>query len=150
MSSTCTLYFNFFVQITKIFFLGAPRPSEGELWYLWLLLKKGFTPRSYNDLLMNDGISHDTYKDTAFAAGLLDDPLLNEASYALQEAVDSYASPRNLRRLFILLVRSDFPVGVAFDSFFPNMIDDNWKVAKPFSYCPEDQITPGASTVSRL
>lgn len=117
------------MQITKIFFLGAPRPSEGELWYVWLLLKKGFTPRSYNDLLMNEGISYDTYKDTAFAAGLLDDPLLNEASYALQGAVDSYESPRNLRRLFISLVTSDFPVGVAFDSFYPDMIDDNWKVA---------------------
>ncbi|CAN0280642.1 unnamed protein product, partial [Scytosiphon promiscuus] len=109
----------------------APRPSEGELWYLWLLLKKGSTPRSFNDLLLYDGIVHDTFKDTAFAAGLLDDPLLNEATYALQEAVESYASPRHLRQLFLLLVRSDFPVGVAFDTFYTKMIDDNWRVYNP-------------------
>ena len=108
--------------------MGAPRPSEGEHWYLWLLLKEGFTPRSYDELRVHNGIRLKTFKDTAFASGLLDDPLLNEASYALREAVDSYASPSNLRSLSVLLVRRDFPVGVAFDAFYTEMIDDNWKV----------------------
>lgn len=74
----------------------------------------------------------DTFKGTDSAAGLLDDPLLNEATYALQQAIDSYAGPRHLRRLFVLIVRTGFPVGVAFDTFHAEKFsDDKRKVNSP-------------------
>ncbi|CAB1111373.1 unnamed protein product [Ectocarpus sp. CCAP 1310/34] len=115
------------VQVTKIFFLAAPRVNQVDTFYLWLLLKRGATPRSFEDALTINGFEHATFKDAVTAAGHLDDPLLNEAAFALQEAVDSYATPERLRRLFILLVRSDFPVATAFDQYYTNMIEESWK-----------------------
>ncbi|CAM9444742.1 unnamed protein product, partial [Ectocarpus fasciculatus] len=112
---------------TKIFFLGAPRVAQGDTFYLWLLLKNGSTPRSFDDALSVSGVEYPTFKEAASAAGFLDDPLLNEAAFALEEAVQSYTTPKQLRRLFVLLVRSDFPVATAFDKFYPHMIEERWK-----------------------
>lgn len=114
-------------QTTKIFFLGAPRVAQGDTFYLWLLLKNGSTPRSFDDALSVSGVEYPTFKEAASAAGFLDDPLLNEAAFALEEAVQSYTTPKQLRRLFVLLVRSDSPVATAFDKFYPHMIEERWK-----------------------
>jgi len=56
---------------------------------------------------------------------------VTEATYALHEAIQGRASPKQLRRLFILLVRNDYPVGVAFDQFCADMIDEKWKGDPP-------------------
>ncbi|CAN0425347.1 unnamed protein product, partial [Ectocarpus sp. 8 AP-2014] len=103
------------------------RVHQGDTFYLWLLLKNGSTPRSFDDALTVAGLKHTTFKEAAGTAGCLDNPLLNEAAFALEEGVQSYATPKQLRRLFILLVRSDFPVATAFDKFYSDMIDERWK-----------------------
>lgn len=37
-------------KATKIYFLGAPKPTQGDVWYLWLLLKRGgCTPRTFKE-----------------------------------------------------------------------------------------------------
>ncbi|CAM9705085.1 unnamed protein product, partial [Ectocarpus sp. 12 AP-2014] len=101
--------------------------GEGDVFYLWLLLKKGATPRSFKDARTVHGLHHDTFKEAASAAGRFDSPLLNEATFSFQEAVESNATPRQLRGLFILLVRSGFPVAIAFDKYFEQMIEERWK-----------------------
>lgn len=112
---------------SKIFYLQAPRPSDGDIWYLWLLLKHGSTPRSFAAARTIDGVEHATFKNAAVAAQLLSDPLVNETSLAIKEAIENYATPSQLRNLLLLLMASDFPVGVAFDTYHTNMIDDRWK-----------------------
>lgn len=47
---------------------------------------------------------------------------------AFQEATENRATPKQLRRLFLLLVRSGFPVSIAFEAFYKHMIEDSWKV----------------------
>jgi len=61
------------------------------------MLKKGATPRSFRDARVVDGQEYDAYKDAAVAAGHLTNPLVSEATYALQEAVECSASPKQLR-----------------------------------------------------
>lgn len=115
-------------QITKIYFLGAPQPTEGDVWYLWLLLKRGgCTPRSFLEARTHDGTTYDCFKDTCRARGLLDYyPLNQESSLCLQEAIENNATPRQLRRLFILLVVGAKPVAAAFDTYHTHMIEPAW------------------------
>lgn len=113
--------------MSKIYFLGSPNVSQGDIFFLWLLLKKGATPRSFEEARTIDGIIYDTYKDAAVAAGHLSNPLVNEATYALDEAIQCAASPKQLRHLFVLLVKNNYPVAIAFDRFQDNLIDDRWK-----------------------
>lgn len=101
--------------------------SQDDVFFLWLLLKKGATPRSFVEARTVDGVQHNTFKDAAVAAGHLSNPLVTEASYALDEAIQCKASPHQLRRLFILLVKNDYPVAIAFDKFHKSFIDDRWK-----------------------
>lgn len=114
-------------QTTKIYFLGAPSPSAGDVWYLWLLLKMGATPRSFDDIRCIGDRKFSTFKDTAHAKGLLDNPSVNEATFAMTEAIENNATPSKLRRLFVLLVKSEYPVGIAFDKFYTNMLEERWK-----------------------
>ncbi len=95
---------------------------------MWLLLKKGATPRSFQEARVVEGQQYDTNKDAAVAAGHLSNPLVSEAKYALEEAVQCHASPRQLRRLFILLVKGGYPVAIAFDDYFHHFIEDSWRV----------------------
>ena len=95
---------------------------------MWLLLKRGSTPRSFHEARTIEGTTHDTYKEAAVAAGHLDNPLHNEATFAIQEAVENSATPRQLRRLFVLLVKTGYPVAIAFDKYHQHFIEENWRV----------------------
>ena len=109
-------------------FLGSPPIDQGELFYLWLLLKRGSTPRSFHDARTVEGVLHDTYKAAAVSAGHLDNPLHNEATFAIHEAVENSATPRQLRRLFVLLVKTGYPVAIAFDKYHQHFIEERWKL----------------------
>ncbi|CBJ32751.1 helicase-like protein [Ectocarpus siliculosus] len=114
-------------KITKIYFLAAPKPTEGDVWYLWLLLKRGgCTPRSFLEARTHRDTTYESFKDTCRARGLLDDPLTQESSLCLQEAIENNASPRQLRSLFILLVVGAKPVAAAFDTYHTHMMEPAW------------------------
>ena len=97
------------------------------MFFLWLLLKKGATPQSFDEARVVNSVQHDTFKDAEVAAGRLSNPLITEATFASDEAIQCRASPHQLRRLFILLVKNDYPVAIAFDKLYENLIDDRWK-----------------------
>ncbi|CAN0394309.1 unnamed protein product, partial [Ectocarpus fasciculatus] len=107
--------------------LGSPNVTQGEIFYLWLLLKKGATPRSFREARIVNGQEFETNKDAAVAAGHLSNPLVSESTYALEEAVQCHASPRQLRRLFIFLIKSGYPVAIAFDQYYKHFMEDSWK-----------------------
>lgn len=95
---------------------------------MWLLLKKGATPRSFAEARVVNGVVHDTKKDAAVADGHLSNPLVSEATYALQEAVECRASPKQLRQLFVYLVKSGYPVAIAFDQYSEHFMEEAWRV----------------------
>lgn len=84
--------------------LQQARPSEGERFYLRTLLQHK-TARSFNELLTVDGIQHSSFQEAARALGLFTDD--NEASLALDEAVHSLKTPRQIRILFVHLLVND-------------------------------------------
>ncbi|XP_075077416.1 uncharacterized protein LOC142164132 [Nicotiana tabacum] len=76
-------------------------PTEGEIYYLRLLLMNVRGPKSYKDLLTVNGICCDTFKESAEKRGLLHyDNNLVECMY---EAA-CYQIPYNLRRLFATIL----------------------------------------------
>lgn len=84
--------------------LQQARPSEGERFYLRTLLHYK-TSRSFDELLTIDGIQHNTFQEAARALGLFTDD--NEASLALDEAIRSLKTPRQIRILFVHLLVND-------------------------------------------
>lgn len=87
-------------------------------------------PTSFAAARTIGGVEHATLKD----AQLLSDTLVNETSPALKEAIENHATPFQ-RNLLILLMASNFPVGVIFDTCHINIhdrrpIDDRWKRGK--------------------
>lgn len=74
---------------------------------------------------------HDTFKEAASAAGHFDNPLFNEATMAFKEADENRATPKQMRGLFLLLVRSGFPVSIAFEAYFEKMVDEGWREQHP-------------------
>ncbi|CAN0391254.1 unnamed protein product, partial [Pylaiella littoralis] len=108
--------------------LGSPSVTQGEIFYLWLLLKKGATPRSFQQARVAGGQEYETNKDATVAAGYLTNPLVSEATYALEEAVECHASPKQLRRLLVLLIKSGYPVAIAFDQYMEHFMEERWKM----------------------
>lgn len=84
--------------------LQPARPSEGERFYLRVLLQNR-AARSLADCRTIDGQLFPSYQDAAVHLGLFEDD--NEAQYAMQEAVDSLRTPRQLRLLFVHLIVND-------------------------------------------
>ena len=83
------------------------RKIVGELWYFRMLLLHK-TPTSYDNLRVHEGVSYDSYQETAKAMGLLDN--YNEAYYVFQEAIElEHQSPSNLRTLFVMLTMQSWP-----------------------------------------
>ncbi|XP_071688516.1 uncharacterized protein [Rutidosis leptorrhynchoides] len=76
-------------------------PASGERYYLRMLLNIVKGPRSFEELRTVDGTIHDTFKDTCFAYGLINDD--KEWAEAISEA-KLWASGAQLRDLFVTML----------------------------------------------
>ncbi|KAL0381194.1 UNVERIFIED_CONTAM: hypothetical protein Sangu_0183700 [Sesamum angustifolium] len=101
----------------------AVAPSEGERFYLRLLLNHVTGPKSFDDLLTVDGIHYLTFKQAAEKHGLLEDD--NSIRDCLVEA-RSFRMPSALRRLFATILLYCEPSGVRmlWEENYPHMIED--------------------------
>ncbi|XP_024186018.2 uncharacterized protein LOC112190772 [Rosa chinensis] len=98
-------------------------PSEGEKFYLRVLLNHIRGPRSFRDLLTINGVLQTTFKEAAEKRGLLEDD--NSIRQCLLEA-SAIRMPSALRRLFVTILVYSQPTGVRrlWDEFYPFMIED--------------------------
>ena len=78
-------------------------PSQGEIYYLCIMLKKKIGPTSYEDLRTVNNVIFNTYRDACYALGLLDDD--NEFIDGIKEAYN-WAVGVYLRRFFIRMLLS--------------------------------------------
>ncbi|XP_075099170.1 uncharacterized protein LOC107776958 [Nicotiana tabacum] len=88
-------------SIGRIFFVP---PSFGEQYYLRLLLNVVKGPKGYEDLKKINGSDHETFRDTCYALGLLDDD--KEYVDAIMEA-SNWGMTSYLRQLFAMLLLSN-------------------------------------------
>lgn len=97
-------------------------PRHGELFYIRaLLLHKA--ARSFEELRTIQGIVSETFQEAAAALGLFANA--SEAEEALQEAVKSYSSPREIRFLFChLLLNIPTRAVLLFDQFLEELSAD--------------------------
>ena len=84
--------------------VDAIRPSQGELFYLHAILQSRAT-LSFVDAHTVNNVIHQTFQEAAIALGLFADQ--NEAQYAIDEAIATLATPRQLRQLFVHLLVND-------------------------------------------
>ena len=80
------------------------RPSQGELFYLRTILQSRAIS-SFLDARTVNGVIHETFQEAAIALGLFADQ--NETQYAMDEAIATLATPRQLRQLFVHLLVND-------------------------------------------
>ncbi|CAH1429894.1 unnamed protein product [Lactuca virosa] len=76
-------------------------PSEGERYYLRILLSKIRCPKSYDDLKIFNGLKVDTFRESALLRGYLMDD--NSQQLCLQEA-SVFHMPYELQRLFATIL----------------------------------------------
>ena len=79
-------------------------PSQGELYFLRVLLTKVTGPTSYEDIRTVDGVVHPTFREACYALGLLDDD--KEFFDAIKEA-STWATGKYLRRFFVSMLLSN-------------------------------------------
>ena len=91
------------VSVGRIYFAV---PSEGERYYLRLLLYTLKGPKSFEDLRTYDGIIHSTYKQACMARGLLESD--DEWDICLTEA-SSFQTGHQLRQLFVTILLYNSP-----------------------------------------
>ena len=103
------------------------RPSQGELYFLRLLLAHVRGPTGFGNLAAElkhvNGVAYDTYREAAVALGLTrDDQHVHEA---MQEGC-TYAMPAQLRQMFALfLAGSDVQrPRVVWDAFKSDFVED--------------------------
>ncbi|XP_019200269.1 PREDICTED: uncharacterized protein LOC109193896 [Ipomoea nil] len=84
--------------IGRIFYVP---PGTGEIFYLRCLLNKVRGPTSFSDIKVVNGVQYDSFRDTCYARGLVDDD--KEYIDAIEEA-SHWASGDKLRRLFVTLL----------------------------------------------
>ena len=84
--------------------IDAIRPSQGELFYLCAILQSRAV-LSFLDARTVNNVTYETFQDAAIALGLFADQ--NEAQYAIDEAIATLATPRQLRHLFVHLLVND-------------------------------------------
>ena len=84
--------------------IDAIRPSQGELFYLCAILQSRAV-LSYLDAHTVNNVTYETFQEAAIALGLFADQ--NEAQYAIDEAIATLATPRQLRHLFVHLLVND-------------------------------------------
>ena len=81
--------------------IQAVHASRGELFYLRsLLLSRPAT--SWTDLRMINGMAHSSFQSACISLGIFANQ--NEAQFCMQEAVDTFRTPYQLRILFIHLL----------------------------------------------
>ena len=80
------------------------RPSEGEIFYLHTILQHR-PALSFENACTIGGEIHSTFQEAAIAMGLFADN--NEAELAMQEAIITLKTPRQLRLLFVHLLVND-------------------------------------------
>ncbi|XP_028121112.1 uncharacterized protein LOC114318414 [Camellia sinensis] len=98
-------------------------PSEGERFYLRILLSHIRGPKSFDHLLMVNGIAYPTFKQAAEHHGLLEHD--DSIRQCLLEAVTMHM-PSTLRRLFVTILVYCMPTGVQslWDEIYPYLIED--------------------------
>ncbi|XP_059669340.1 uncharacterized protein LOC132314497 [Cornus florida] len=103
--------------------VNAANPSEGERYYLRLLLNHVRGPTSYKDLLYVNGLQCVTFKESAERRGLLESD--NSIVECLNDAV-CFQIPMALRRLFATLIVFCDPSNVRklWDDYFEAMSED--------------------------
>ena len=84
--------------------INSVRPSQGELFYLRAILQSR-PALSFLDARTINGVTYETFQEAAIASGLFADH--NEAQYAMEEAIATLATPRQLRQLFVHLLIND-------------------------------------------
>jgi len=84
--------------------IDSVRPSQGELFYLHAILQSR-PALSFIDTRTVNGNIYETFQQATIALGLFADH--NEAQYAMQEAINSLATPRQLQLLFVHLLIND-------------------------------------------
>lgn len=75
--------------------------SVGEAYYLRILLNLVKGPETFNDIKTYKGVLYDSFKETCYAYGLLDDD--REYIDAIKDASE-WVSGRFLRKLFVLML----------------------------------------------
>ncbi|XP_028086186.1 uncharacterized protein LOC114287103 [Camellia sinensis] len=98
-------------------------PSEGERFYLRILLNHIRRPKSFDHLLMINGIAYPTFKQAAEHHGLLEHD--DSIGQCLLEAATMHM-PSTLRRLFVTILVYCVPTGVRslWDGIYPYLIED--------------------------
>ncbi|XP_073291052.1 uncharacterized protein [Primulina huaijiensis] len=98
-------------------------PSEGERFYLCILLNHVRGPTSFEDLMTVTGVTYSTFKESAQMRGLLQQD--DYVKQCLQEA-RSVRMPSSLRRLFVSMPMLCQPTIVRelWDEFHPSMCED--------------------------
>ncbi|XP_027065887.1 uncharacterized protein [Coffea arabica] len=81
--------------------INTAHPSEGERYYLRLLLSKVRAPKSFEDLMTHNGVQVTTFREAALLRGLLEND--NSQEICLQEA-SLFHMPYEMRRLFATLL----------------------------------------------
>ena len=82
--------------------INAVSPSQGERYFLKLLLSHKSGATDYDDLKVHDGIAYQTFKATCLAMGLLEDD--QEWMRSLEEAART-ASSRQIRATFAVILQ---------------------------------------------
>jgi PIF1-like helicase/Helitron helicase-like domain at N-terminus len=108
------------VSVGRVYFAV---PSEGERYYLRMLLYTVKGPKSFDDLRTYDGRIYSTYKEACMARGLLESD--DEWDICLTEA-STFQTGHQLRQLFstILLYNNPSDPLALFDRFSPHLSDD--------------------------
>ncbi|XP_028074183.1 uncharacterized protein LOC114276597 [Camellia sinensis] len=98
-------------------------PSEKERFYLRILLNHIRGPKSFDHLLMVNGIAYPTFKQAAEHHGLLEHD--DSIRQCLLEAATMHM-PSALRRLFVTILVYCVPTGVRslWDEIYPYLIED--------------------------
>ena len=84
--------------------INSVHPSQGELFYLRAILQSR-AALSFLDARTVNAVIYETFQEAAIALGLFADR--NEARYAMEEAITTLATPRQLRLLFVHLLVND-------------------------------------------
>ncbi|CEL93982.1 unnamed protein product [Vitrella brassicaformis CCMP3155] len=111
--------------------LGSSYPSQGERYYLRLLLKSSVARHTFESIRTINDVTYDTYGEAAKAAGLLEGHTYVEN--VMREAVEEQAVfPYQLRFLFmILILNHECSAKSIFNQYLPFMVDDYEEVDDP-------------------
>nr|KAJ0210749.1 hypothetical protein LSAT_V11C400209270 [Lactuca sativa] len=127
-------------------------PSEGERYYLRMLLLKIRCPKSYEDLKVFNGVQVATFRESALVHGYLIDD--NSQQLCLQEA-SVFNMPYELRRLFATLLVYTTPnnplqLWVSFeDSMLEDLIQCDQYTRKEATRCAFQQVNAFLQSIGR-